>query len=596
VSDPFVRAIPRGLAVAALVAAAIFGAPRPARADGACLRAPGDEAAIRLRAEAMSAPDPVAGLEATKSYLRALNDLGTTAKRIACFDDMESDVPKLRERYCQDGSTQRESEGCALLARIHADILRLRAQKVVEAADMKSPAERDSAQPLYEKAGHLYLAIFHDFCEAPVAAGRGPVEGGGASHCAEVGYNAARAFSAVHQAGNAAAAYRGLIDFDHNLKGDSGARPLATKALYEIGAQYQSMALYEQAAESYERFVTVDVRSPQASRALGDAVILRLGLGQHAKALEDALLFTKNWGSTKRAEVASITLAIALDHAERGEKDKALSVLKTNMEMLDRGPIDLTVRAHGLLARLAPTPALAHAENLKVRDLWRDPRAAEAMIRAGWPSEDQWQHDRRLARSVTAVGEAMFALTEERRVAEVTSLVLPSYAGPRDTASVLAFIETKVKPWYVKKLAAIEKLEPEYVKILMLEPVPPPTWVIASAAAVGAIWGDFADDFRRVPIPEAWKKDRPVLRAYTEAVAEMSESTRQRRAKPAMRKCVDLSVKYQMADSRSDGCTRWLEANYRAEYRLVDEIRPAATRSSGAFAMPPLAYEGQLHR
>ena len=36
---------------------------------------------------------------------------------------------------------------------------------------------------------------------------------------------------------------------------------------------------------------------------------------------------------------------------------------------------------------------------------------------------------------------------------------------------MIKHIDTKVKDWYLKKKAAIEKVEPEYVKILELKPV-----------------------------------------------------------------------------------------------------------------------------
>jgi hypothetical protein len=54
------------------------------------------------------------------------------------------------------------------------------------------------------------------------------------------------------------------------------------------------------------------------------------------------------------------------------------------------------------------------------------------------------------------------------------------------------------------------------------------------------MWADFADDFRRVPAPAGSKKDAPLYKAYLEAVDAMAAPLRATRAKPAMKKCLDL--------------------------------------------------------
>jgi hypothetical protein len=76
------------------------------------------------------------------------------------------------------------------------------------------------------------------------------------------------------------------------------------------------------------------------------------------------------------------------------------------------------------------------------------------------------------------------------------------------------------------------------------------------------------------------------LLAYTESVDDMSGWLRTSRAKPAMKKCVDLAVKYQIADSRSLVCSRWLETNDKAAYPVVDEILPPFAGLNGARGAP----------
>jgi hypothetical protein len=245
------------------------------------------------------------------------------------------------------------------------------------------------------------------------------------------------------------------------------------------------------------------------------------------------------------------------------------------MEMLDRGPIDLTIRAHALAATLAETPAAASVEHAKVLAAWADPEAGDRALRRGWPGESEGQLDRRLARVLNAVGAARFFAAEERRHAEVDSVKLPAYVGAIERVALLAVAPSTFRDWYVKKREAIERVEREYMKVLETRPVPPPAWVIAAGAAVGGMWGELADDFRRVPVPAAWKKDPALYKAYSAALEAMSEPIRTRFAKPAMKKCVDLSVKYQYVDASSRTCEAWLVSHYKTELPAVDELIPA---------------------
>jgi hypothetical protein len=101
---------------------------------------------------------------------------------------------------------------------------------------------------------------------------------------------------------------------------------------------------------------------------------------------------------------------------------------------------------------------------------------------------------------------------------------------------------------------------------------------------------------RRVPMPEAWKRDPALAKVYNDAVGAMSEGIRSSRAKPAMMKCVDLSVKYQFFDARSRACDQWLAKSYKVEHHAVEELIPGFVSGPGPTDMPPLGYEGQVLR
>jgi tetratricopeptide (TPR) repeat protein len=556
----------------------LCGAARPARAEPCHV----DEATTRTRASAFDDRDLTAGLRASMTYLEALNQLGQ--KQPACFDTMEADVPKLRELYCGATSPMRDTDACVLLDKVEVDILRLSAQRLVEAADRSSG---DVAKALFLEAGDRYLATYRTYCQEPVTSGRSrhPAP----STCEEIGYNAARAFGAAHHTAKAVVAYRLLVAEEERAKHGS---PLAARVLYELGAAYRSMGLFEEAAEWLERLATLQPGMDKAPAALADAVLLRLGLGQDAQAASNVATFTKNWGITRRAEAAQLALTLASHRAEHAENEKARSTLGAAMPMLDRGPPDLIVRAHALAAKVASSRADAAHEWAKVRAAWSDPAAAERALRRGWPGDDEAQGDRRLARALSAVGEAKLAAAEEIRVAEVEPLKLAPFAGPADRAALEAYGNTTLRAFVVKKRGAIERVEAAYREVLDLRPFPPPLSVIAASAAVGAMWGDFADEVRRMPLPPgAWRTDRAFERAYRDALSEASEPIRLTKAKPAMKACVSYAAKYQVSDPRVRQCDLWLASHDKREHHLVDELVPGFRGSGvteGATPSPPL--------
>lgn len=367
--------------------------------------------------------------------------------------------------------------------------------------------------------------------------------------------------------------------------------PPDPNAVLERAHRHQSVAEYEEAAQGLERFAALDPRSAAAPTALSDAILLRLGLSQDTEAANDVATFTKNWSATRSAESAQLALLLAGHHAERGNRDKARGILVAAMPSLDRGPLDLQAGAHVLLARVS-APAVAKEEHARVRALWKDPAAAEQAIRRGWPAEDQAKTDRRLGRTLNAVGESTFAAAEERRLAEVVPVKLPAYTGAADRAAILTHVQTKVKDWFEKKRRAIELVEAEYTKVLAIRPLPPPKWAIASAGAVGAMWSDFADEHRRVPVAAAVRKDPELMKAYVEAVESLIGSIRARAAKPAMKKCVDLSVRYGHTDERSQACAAWLTRTYRTEYPAIQEIVPPLLVGAVRPMALPLADDG----
>jgi hypothetical protein len=109
------------------------------------------------------------------------------------------------------------------------------------------------------------------------------------------------------------------------------------------------------------------------------------------------------------------------------------------------------------------------------------------------------------------------------------------------------------------------------------------------------MWGSFVDEFRAAPIPEAWKKDAELRGVYYDALDGASEPIKSGRAKPALVTCLTYSVKFEYFDEFSRACEVWLAKNYKAEYHVVDELRPSPTLSNSGLddKPPPLLVGGQ---
>ncbi len=349
----------------------------------------------------------------------------------------------------------------------------------------------------------------------------------------------------------------------------------------------------------------------KASDALKDATVLRLGLGQPELAIKDADLFNRNYGGAKPAEAAQVAFAIGAHFAEKGDADAARKRLVGAMGQIDKSAtLDIQLQAHAILARmfakLKQVPQ-ATGEYTKVRNLWKDPAAAVKKIESA--ASDEADKTKRLVKALTAVGESLFFFAEQKRA--VADLIkFPSYTGAGDRETVLKHVKEKVGPWMNKKKDAIEEAEKEYVKILDLQPVPPPRWVIAAGSKDGQLWGKFVAEFRASPVPKEWKTKQDqvipgtdgltygeLLGEYWASLDNASEPFKQR-AKAAYAKCLNLSVKYQYFDDLSRQCEIWLSKNYATEYHLVDEFRGAPNRVGTGLndRLLPLNIDGTVYR
>jgi hypothetical protein len=538
------------------------------------------EAAIAFRDIALNHADKDAAVYAGQLYLEALNVIGAKSDpaKPSCFDEMAKDVPRFIELFCAGDKYAEEKENCDLLTRIQCDIRRLAAEKTVEVAD-SGKATEDPLE-LYKKGGDAYIALWRDYGETPLSKGE-------QSQCGrmdEVLYNAAQAYQAGRLLAKSIAVKRILLNPSFNLQETD----LAKKAIYEIGGNYQAIAVYDAAAGFYMRYAEETAYKGEfADKAISDAVVLNLGLGRDAEAIAAAKSFNQNFGRRKPKQAAQIAFAIAAHYAEKEEWDEVSDRLGAAMRLIDgEATLDVKVQAHALLGQANEKLKRAQAQNeyAKVVATWKDPAKASQSIMS-IEGEDEASKQRLLGKALTAVGEAMFYFAEKKRE-KLDALKFPVYKGSGSKEDVMKHITTKVKPWMDKKTPLIGETEREYKKIVDLQPVPSPQWVIAAGSRVGSMWGQFVEEFRAAPIPAAMKKDIMLSQAYYASLDESSEPWKMR-AKGAFATCLDYSVKFQYFDEYSRSCEKWLAENYKSEFHLVDEFKGDPNRVNRVLAERP---------
>ncbi len=539
-----------------------------------------EEAALGFRDIALHYSDKDAGIFAAQLYLEAINVLGskTEPPRPTCYTDMANDVPAFIELYCKGAKAEDNKEQCQQLTNIQFDVKRLRAEKIVELADDQQEKGKvaDSVEN-YRKGAEAYRELWSTYCEGPLSRGEKLPQ---CDRADEIIYNMAKSYQAARLLAKSIGARMILLDPKYGLN----KKELAYKAMYEIGGNYQAIAVYDRAAEWFERYAKeTKYKGEFADQAISDAVVLRLGLGNEDEAIDDAANFNRYYGARKPTQAAQIAFAVGAHYGEKGDWNGVVKRLGASMGTIDRqATLDIRVQAHALLARayvnLKRTPS-ATGEYRKVVAAWKDPQKAQNEIQS-IPDEDADGKMRRLGRALESVGEALFFFAEEKKN-KVDAVKFPEYKGKGDKELVLKHINTKVKDWIGKKRPLIETASLEYKKIVDLQPVPPPRWVIAAGSRVGEMWGMFVKEFRAAPIPDSIKKDYELRTAYYGALDDASEPQKQT-ARGAFETCLGYSVKYQYFDIYSRRCEEWLAENYKSEYHLIDEFRGSPNRVNSA--------------
>lgn len=378
-----------------------------------------------------------------------------------------------------------------------------------------------------------------------------------AAACADARLAAARAYRAAGARAKAVAMAR------LGLAGPGASIATRTALATELADGYAGLALFDEAASAYATALEGATDAASRGEILLHVLPLWFALGSEVEAGRQVATFTRRFPDAPAS--GTLVLGVMQRAVEQERWSDALAASKWGA---DHGyPVDVSVQLAVLAARA--TRAVHHDQ--------RHVALAQAALRAAgdaatlvprlhsaWPDEDEGGQTRRLARVLTAVGEARFMVAEAQQRAEVDVLRIPALRGgpPAELASVT------LRPWIEKKRAAIESVSRAYAAVVDVQPAPPPRWVVAAGRAVGLMWARFVDELDGFAARHKSEKD------FRDAVRGLAEPYRSRRAQPAMRACVSYATKFQWVDPGVRDCERWLAKNYPGTLVPLDEIVP----------------------
>jgi tetratricopeptide (TPR) repeat protein len=543
-----------------------------------------EEAAVIFKDIAFNHKDTDLGVYAANLYLDSLNVLGSYSepKRPACFDDMNTAIEPMYGLYC-DTSEHKDSNGelCKVLEQLRCDLMRKKAESLQSIKD-------------YKQAAGVYVSIFRKFREC------GKLD--------EVLFNASINFEAARLLGRAIKVRKVLIE----KFADS---PLSKRAVYLIGANFHALAIYDTAADYYEQFATKypgeDGKNCKdsektagtcaiAHEALKSAIFFRLGLGDEAKAVEDAKNFEKDYSHKFPRETSQVKYSLGsiferqqdwkkvVDHYSSyitNYKRTALpnelmqanvNVGRAYLELADKDKKDKN-------ARHKSDPYFKAAAKI-----WLD-GAPEAIQKSDAPDD---QKARYLAFAKIAAAEALFNIANEdfEKFASIAFPVFKSTAKGGGDAAKKAKMNEQFQKWMAEdftkwmgeKAKALAVAQGSYEKITELKV---PQWEIAAATRVGDMYLSFVNDFRDAPVPPSLQGDDELVDIYYQGLDEASKPWIEK-AKGAYEYCLITATKVRWFNSYMTRCEEELFKLDPRQYPRAAELRGSDSYIYSVLAKP----------
>jgi len=544
-----------------------------------------EEAALLFKDIAYNHTDSELSEYAANLYLDSLNILGTQLEepRTACVDGIADSIQPLRTRYCDSEAKQAQyATLCPVLTVLRCNIKR-------KQAEIATKEER------YEDNIEITKSILRD--EECMALG--DVDGDGEEDFKpdELLWNLAINYEAARLIGPAIRVRQRLVE----LYPDS---PLSKRAIYLIGANYHALALYEQAADYYERFAerfpgedgsdcTEEDQAANvcavASDALQTAVLFRLGLGDIEKARDDAELFERSYRRKLPRETATVNFSLCTIPEQEESWNGMFRCYRSFLRGFRRSalPQQLMHANLGIGKAFWNTDEKDKSEKYfeSAWEIWE--KGAAEKINA---MEDlsEAERTRMVLEAKTEASEALFYLAEYKFF-EFRRVRFPNYRGGRSMSRMERWVEKEFIPWMQEKSEALAKAQTEYEKIAELEI---PQWEIAAAARVGEMYRTFMDQIEDAPVPEEIENDVELMDIYNDTMEQRLRPLREQ-AIDKFAFCLITSTRVRWFNEFSRQCESELNALAPTDYPMAAELRGSPDLAERRLPLPGPADLGR---
>ena len=287
---------------------------------------------------------------------------------------------------------------------------------------------------------------------------------------------------------------------------------------------------------------------------LAAATYARIAAGDSAEAARDLALFGKLARKDAPEEFAMLTIALASYLNDAGTHQQALGVLGSPPS---NQPARVSILWHSEQGRAQAglkRDAAAQRSFSSVIQTWngmpKDKGLAQQLGRAmPWPMQGR-------ERVVEAVGAAHFHAGEVLR-ARAQSMPFPRYKGPKSMEGASAFLNESVGAYVRDRQKLQLEADAAYNRVSEIKPVPPPRYLVASAASIGEMWASLADDVIRSPLPPYIAEEEDLANGYRRSLEESMKPI-QDKARRAFTICRDTAREVRLEDDQAAKCARWL--------------------------------------
>ena len=301
---------------------------------------------------------------------------------------------------------------------------------------------------------------------------------------------------------NIARAIEARVALLRNGENDPHTAALAPRALYAIGLNYHSLAVYSEAARFYEMFVKqypsdkeaclpVGVTpaknaDPCAKTALQNAAAFRAGLGEYEKAVENYDLYAKMFPKDK-AEMSALKFATGRIYYDQKTYDKAMDRFNDFLKNYAKfGTADRQIAAYTYIGKI-------YTQRRNTKEALKNFEKAEAIFND--KGTQKWLAGADAASSALArdsAAEARF-MRGEVLFREALDIKL---SDPNVKASQInKFLQTQL----VKKSEKMQEAAPIYNDVITK--YNSPKWGLAAMTRLGMMYNDVGQQITNAPAP-----------------------------------------------------------------------------------------------